>query len=133
MAMASICCSCRYYPPRRRRSCPTTQVSPREVNALQIVESMVQAGSATAPGAHLHLLNTQPPTAAGAGQTLVILAGGEGIDLSVGAVTTLGAILTFRLTAQWGAGPVILVALAAGLAIWGANGLGVTQLGYLPW
>lgn len=67
-----------------------------------------------------------------AGQTLVILAGGEGIDLSVGAVATLGAILTFRLTAEWGAGPAILVALAAGLAIGGANGLGVTQLGVPP-
>ena len=31
-----------------------------------------------------------------AGQTLVVISGGEGIDLSVGAVVTLGAILTFR-------------------------------------
>ena len=32
-----------------------------------------------------------------AGQTLVIISGGEGIDLSVGAVITLGAILVFRI------------------------------------
>ena len=31
-----------------------------------------------------------------AGQTLVIISGGEGIDLSVGAVVTLGAIMAFR-------------------------------------
>ena len=31
-----------------------------------------------------------------AGQTLVIISGGEGIDLSIGAVVTLAAMLTFR-------------------------------------
>lgn len=43
-----------------------------------------------------------------AGQTLVILASSEGIDLSVGSIAILGAILKFRLTKEWGAGITIL-------------------------
>lgn len=62
-----------------------------------------------------------------AGQTLVIISGGEGIDLSVGAVVTLGAILTFMISGGsserlWLA---LLVVLAVGAAIGLVNGLSI--------
>ncbi len=69
-----------------------------------------------------------------AGQTLVIISGGEGIDLSVGAVVTLGAILIFRIVDGRDALvlPALLVALAAGAAIGAINGLGITLLRIPP-
>src|SRR5215216_1780972 len=69
-----------------------------------------------------------------AGQTLVIISGGEGIDLSVGAVITLGAILVFR----FGDGQndqallALAMALGVGLLIGAPNGLGITLLGIPP-
>jgi len=69
-----------------------------------------------------------------AGQTLVIISGGEGIDLSVGAVATLGAILAFRL--MEGQNEMALAALAlslvAGAVIGLGNGLGVSLIGIPP-
>lgn len=69
-----------------------------------------------------------------AGQTLVIISGGEGIDLSVGAVVTLGAILTFRITG--GDNALILAglgaSLGAGLIVGTINGLGVALLKIPP-
>lgn len=69
-----------------------------------------------------------------AGQTLVIISGGEGIDLSVGAVVTLGAIIVFRVAA--GANLMAPVALAAalfvGLAIGAVNGFGIVLLRIPP-
>jgi ribose transport system permease protein len=69
-----------------------------------------------------------------AGQTLVIISGGEGIDLSIGAVVTLGAILVYRLVD--GQNSMILpglgLALLAGAGIGLINGLGVTALGIPP-
>ncbi len=61
------------------------------------------------------------------GQTLVILAGGEGIDLSVGAVVTLGAIILFRITNGSDALliPALGVALAVGFVIGAVNGIGI--------
>jgi ribose transport system permease protein len=69
-----------------------------------------------------------------AGQTLVIISGGEGIDLSVGAVVTLGAILVFRIVDGRDALvlPALLVALLAGLAVGALNGLGITLLRIPP-
>ncbi|HEU4324798.1 MAG TPA: ABC transporter permease [Roseiflexaceae bacterium] len=69
-----------------------------------------------------------------AGQTLVIIGGGEGIDLSVGAVVTLGAILVYGIVAGRDALvlPALLVALGAGAAIGAINGLGVTLLRIPP-
>ncbi|GAB4521740.1 MAG: ABC transporter permease [Anaerolineae bacterium] len=68
------------------------------------------------------------------GQTLVIISGGEGIDLSVGAVVTLGAILTFRITDGENALilPALGVILLAGAAIGFVNGLGITLLRIPP-
>ncbi len=69
-----------------------------------------------------------------AGQTLVIISGGEGIDLSVGAVITLGAILIFRFSdGQNGQALLALaIALGVGLLIGAVNGLGITALGIPP-
>jgi ribose transport system permease protein len=63
-----------------------------------------------------------------AGQTLVILGGGEGIDLSVGAVVTLGAILVFRFTNGHNAMtlPALGIALAAGALVGAINGIGIS-------
>lgn len=69
-----------------------------------------------------------------AGQTLVIISGGEGIDLSVGAVVTLGAILTFRLT--MGDNnlilPALLLASLAGMGVGFLNGIGIALLRIPP-
>ena len=69
-----------------------------------------------------------------AGQTLVIISGGEGIDLSVGAIVTLGAILVFRVTDKQDSMvlPALGVALLAGTAIGAINGIGITALGVPP-
>lgn len=69
-----------------------------------------------------------------AGQTLVIISGGEGIDLSVGAVVTLGAILVFRIGEGQNDQALLglLIALVVGLAIGAINGLGISALGVPP-
>lgn len=69
-----------------------------------------------------------------AGQTLVIISGSEGIDLSVGAIVTLTAIVTYILVK--GQDSMVLPALAVVLAI-GAliglfNGIGVAFLRISP-
>lgn len=69
-----------------------------------------------------------------AGQTLVIISGGEGIDLSAGAVVTLTAILTYWIVG--GRDENVLLALPAALLVGAAigfvNGLGVTYLKVAP-
>jgi ribose transport system permease protein len=69
-----------------------------------------------------------------AGQTLVIISGGEGIDLSVGAIVTLSAILVYRsVNGDYALiGPALLLALGAGAAIGLVNGLGITALRIPP-
>lgn len=69
-----------------------------------------------------------------AGQTLVILSGNAGIDLSVGAVVTLGAILVFRYVDGQNSRvfPALGLALAVGSGIGFVNGLGITFLGIPP-
>lgn len=69
-----------------------------------------------------------------AGQTLVILSGGEGIDLSVGAVVTLSAILVYRIVNGENSQvlPAMAVALGVGALIGLCNGIGVTALGIPP-
>jgi ribose transport system permease protein len=69
-----------------------------------------------------------------AGQTLVIISGGEGIDLSVGAVITLGAILVFRVGDGQNSQALLAlaVALGVGLAVGAVNGLGITLLKIPP-
>lgn len=69
-----------------------------------------------------------------AGQTLVIISGGEGIDLSIGAIVTLGAILVFRIVDGDNGMviPAMAVCLLAGATIGLVNGLGITALGIPP-
>jgi len=68
------------------------------------------------------------------GQTIVVLSGGEGIDLSVGKVATFAAILAARASA--GGDEAILwslvLALGAGALIGLVNGLGITFLRIPP-
>jgi len=69
-----------------------------------------------------------------AGQTLVIISGSEGIDLSAGSVVTLTAILTYVIVN--GANEKVLLALLISLAV-GAligflNGVGITFLRVSP-
>jgi ribose transport system permease protein len=68
------------------------------------------------------------------GQTLVIMAGGEGIDLSVGAVVTLGAIIIFRVTDGSDALiiPALLLSLAVGFVIGLLNGIGIAYVRIPP-
>src|SRR5690349_396219 len=69
-----------------------------------------------------------------AGQTLVIISGGEGIDLSSGAIVTLAAILVYRITN--GANELLPVGLVAALAVGAGigfmNSLGIVILGIPP-
>lgn len=69
-----------------------------------------------------------------AGQTLVIISGSEGIDLSAGAVVTLSAILSYVIISgdDGKVLPGILVAIAVGAMIGLLNGFGVTFLKISP-
>ena len=69
-----------------------------------------------------------------AGQTLVIISGSEGIDLSAGSVVTLTAILTYIVVngADARVLPALLVALAVGALIGLINGVGITFLRISP-
>jgi ribose transport system permease protein len=68
------------------------------------------------------------------GQTLVIISGNEGIDLSVGGVVTLAAILVYRFSDGQNELliPALMLALAAGIVIGIINGLGIIVLGIPP-
>jgi ribose transport system permease protein len=69
-----------------------------------------------------------------AGQTLVIISGSEGIDLSAGSVVTLTAILTYVIVKGNDIMilPALLVALIVGAIIGLFNGIGVTYLKISP-
>ncbi len=69
-----------------------------------------------------------------AGQTLVIISGSEGIDLSAGAVVTLTAILTYIVVngSDVRVLPALLVALAVGALVGFINGVGITFLRISP-
>ena len=69
-----------------------------------------------------------------AGQTLVIISGSEGIDLSAGSVVTLTAILTYIFVhgANERVLPALLIALAVGALVGLVNGVGITFLRISP-
>ena len=69
-----------------------------------------------------------------AGQTLVIISGSEGIDLSAGSVVTLTAILTYVIVngANEKVLPALLVSLVVGALIGLLNGVGITFLKISP-
>ncbi|WP_350257720.1 ABC transporter permease [Scrofimicrobium sp. R131] len=68
------------------------------------------------------------------GQTIVILTGGDGIDLSVGKVATFAAIIASKMMAGSDEGLLLAIAvpLAVGAAIGLVNGLGVLYLRIPP-
>lgn len=69
-----------------------------------------------------------------AGQTLVIISGYEGIDLSSGAVVTLTAVLTYVIVngANERVLPALLISLVVGALIGFINGVGITYLKISP-
>lgn len=69
-----------------------------------------------------------------AGETLVIISGGEGIDLSLGAIVTLSAIITYVLVNGQNSMviPGLLAALAVGAVIGLINGIGIAFLRIAP-
>lgn len=69
-----------------------------------------------------------------AGQTLVIISGSEGIDLSAGSVVTLTAILTYIVVNGVDAMvlPALLIALVIGALVGLINGVGITFLRISP-
>ena len=69
-----------------------------------------------------------------AGETLVIISGGEGIDLSLGAIVTLTAIITYVLVNGQDSMviPGLLAALAVGAIIGLINGIGIAFLRIAP-
>jgi ribose transport system permease protein len=69
-----------------------------------------------------------------AGQTLVIISGGEGIDLSAGAIVTIAVLITYKLVNGDNSLvlPVFLFVIACGAAIGVINGLGIAYLKIPP-
>jgi ribose transport system permease protein len=69
-----------------------------------------------------------------AGQTIVILSGGEGIDLSVGTTVTVGAMVAAVVANRQDSMvfPALFAALGVGLLIGLANGIGVAKLKVHP-
>ena len=69
-----------------------------------------------------------------AGQTLVIISGSEGIDLSAGSVVTLAAILTYIIVngADARVLPALFVVLLVGALVGLINGVGITFLKISP-
>lgn len=70
----------------------------------------------------------------GAGQTLVIISGSEGIDLSAGSVVTVGALMTYMFIDGNNALilPVLLAVLLMGAFVGLINGLGIMYLKISP-
>jgi ribose transport system permease protein len=70
----------------------------------------------------------------GLSQTIVIAAGGQGLDLSVGAVASLGGIFGAALMHGSNAATPLaaVVAVVAGMAVGLVNGLGIAALGIPP-
>lgn len=70
----------------------------------------------------------------GAGQTLVIISGSEGIDLSAGSLVTVGSMLTYVLIDGNNnlILPVLLLVMGTGAFVGLINGLGITYLKISP-
>lgn len=70
----------------------------------------------------------------GAGQTFVILSGGDGIDLSVGSIMSLGAVMTANITMAQNSMLLyaLLQILLMGMILGSINGLGVSYLKIPP-
>jgi ribose transport system permease protein len=105
---------------------------------LFLLSGFLPAGYSTVQGAirqGLNILRLASFIAIiGAGQTLVILSGGEGIDLSAGPIVTVGALLTYMIINGQNNMilPVLLLVILTGAIIGLFNGLGITYLKISP-
>ena len=105
---------------------------------LFLLSGLLPAGFNDAPQAVRQAINIVRLAAflgvIAAGQTLVIISGGEAIDLSAGAVVTLSAILVYSVVDGSNTMhiPGLLVALGVGAAIGFLNGIGVALLRVAP-
>ena len=110
------------------------------VIALVLIVALLALGEALSPGFAspqqiLRLLIVAALLGiVAAGQNLVILGGREGIDLSVGGVVSLSAVLAGNLMAGSDGGilPALAVCLAVGALFGAINGMGVTLLRIPP-
>ncbi|HQA29536.1 MAG TPA: ABC transporter permease [Brevefilum fermentans] len=105
---------------------------------LFLLSGLLPAGYSTLQGAIRQALNILRLASfiaiIGAGQTLVIISGGEGIDLSAAPIVTVGALLTYMIIngQNYLILPVLLLVILIGAAIGLLNGLGVTYLKISP-
>lgn len=105
---------------------------------LFLLSGLLPAGYSTLQGAirqGLNILRLASFIAIiGAGQTLVIISGGEGIDLSAGPIVTVGALLTYMIINGQNnlILPVMLLVIGVGAVIGLFNGLGITYLKISP-
>ncbi|NLN69602.1 MAG: ABC transporter permease [Chloroflexi bacterium] len=105
---------------------------------LFLLSGLLPAGYSTLQGAirqGLNILRLASFIAIiGAGQTLVIISGGEGIDLSAAPIVTIGALLTYMIINGQNSLilPVLLLVIAVGAVIGLVNGLGITYLKISP-
>ena len=105
---------------------------------LFLLSGLLPAGYSTFQGAIRQALNILRLASfiaiIGAGQTLVIISGGEGIDLSAGPIVTIGALLTYMIINGQNRLilPVLLLVIATGAVIGLFNGLGITYLKISP-
>ncbi len=105
---------------------------------LFLLSGFLPAGYSTVQGAirqGLNILRLASFIAIiGAGQTLVIISGGEGIDLSAAPIVTVGALLTYMLINGQNSLilPVLLIVILTGALVGLLNGLGITYLKISP-
>ena len=119
---------------------PLTVLGQPLVVALILIVALLAVGEALSPGFAsarqiLRLLIVAAMLGiVAAGQNLVILGGREGIDLSVGGVVSIAAVLAGNIMSGGNAGivPAILACVALGALFGLFNGLGVTLLRIPP-
>ena len=105
---------------------------------LFLLSGLLPAGYSTLQGAIRQALNILRLASfiaiIGAGQTLVIISGGEGIDLSAAPVVTVGALITYMIINGQNQMilPVLLLVISIGAVIGLINGLGITFLKISP-
>jgi ribose transport system permease protein len=105
---------------------------------LFLLSGLLPAGYSTLQGAirqGLNILRLASFIAIiGAGQTLVIISGGEGIDLSAAPIVTVGALITYMIINGQNQMilPVLLLVISIGAVIGLVNGLGITYLKISP-
>jgi ribose transport system permease protein len=99
--------------------------------ALIIVGVIVSPNFLTGPNIRDVLVTASVVGVLAVGQGLVILAGGAGIDLSVGAAMTLSVVVAARLQ-DGGMTSVILASLGTGASVGVINALGATRLRLEP-